>query len=162
MCQKLFALIFLGILSQGHFLQAASSTTQVVTMEIDAVNEISISGSAPTLTIDAATPGSGPTSVSSSGITYSITTNESDKKITGSIDSNMPTGTTLTANLGAPTGATSAGAVSLSTTDADLVTAISTLSETGKTLTYNFSATAAAGTLASFTRTVTFSIVDGS
>ena len=73
----------------------------------------------------------------------------------------MPSGTTLTANLAAPSGATSAGAVALSTKAADLVTGISTLNASGLAITYSLSATTAAGVVASTVKTVTLTIVNG-
>ena len=59
-------------------------------------------------------------------ITYDISNNVTNYKITGKIDSAMPTNTALKLNLTAPTncGGTSAGAVSLTATDQDLVTGI--------------------------------------
>jgi hypothetical protein len=137
---------------------AGNSTTQTVTFQVQAINEISVSGNPAPLVVNAATAGSPPNSASDSSTTYALTTNESNKKITVGIDSAMPSGTTLTITLAAPTGATSAGAVTLGTTAQNAVTGISTLNESGKTITYQFSATAAAGVVASQTRTVTLTI----
>lgn len=138
----------------------APTATQIVTMAVSAISQIAITGAAPTLTINSVSGGI--LSTSSTGITYSITTNERNKKITGSIDTTMPANTTLSVNLAAPSTAVSAGNVNLSTTAADLVTSISTLVSAGLPLTYTFSATPSAGTISSFTRTVTFTVVDGS
>ena len=140
---------------------AGSTATQTVTFEVQAINEISVSGNPGAMTINTATAGSAPTSVSDSSTTYAITTNESNRKITAAIDLAMPSGVTLTANLTAPTGATSAGAVTLGTVAADVVTGITTLNESAKTITYNLSATAAAGTVASTSRTVTYTVTAG-
>mgnify|MGYP007089160183 CR=1 FL=1 len=139
----------------------SDTATQIVTMSTSAINELAISGSAPTLSISTAVAGAAPTSSASSSITYAITTNETSKKITGAINTNMPSGTTLSINLAAPSGASSLGNTSLSTTVADLVTGISTLNESGLSIDYTFAATAAAGVIASFTKTVTLTIVDG-
>ena len=101
---------------------AAQTATQTVTLQVDAINQISVAGT-PSITITAAVAGGAPTSATSSGNTWAVTTNQTGAKITASIASNMPTGLTLSANLGAPTGATSAGLKSLSTVAVDVVIA---------------------------------------
>ena len=140
---------------------AATSATQTVTYAVSAINAITVSGNPAALTVNAATAGSAPTSVSDATTTYAITTNETGKKITGATNTDMPAGLTLTVNLVAPTGGSSAGATSLSSIAADLVTGITTLNESGKTITYNLSATSAAGVVGSASKTVTLTIVDG-
>lgn len=134
--------------------------TQTVTFEIQAINEISVSGDPGDLVINSATAGSQPNSDSDNTTTYSITTNQGSKKITGKIDSAMPANTTLRINLVAPTGASSQGNVTLTTTDANLVTNISQVAESGLTITYTFSATVSAGVLSSDSRTVTLTLTD--
>ncbi|MCC4114223.1 hypothetical protein LLG90_02545 [Aromatoleum toluclasticum] len=140
---------------------AADTATQTVTYEVTAINELSVSGNPGALTISAATAGSAPTSVSDATTTYAITTNQSTRKITAAINTAMPNYVTLKANLAAPTGATSAGAVTLGTVAVDAVTGISTLNESAKTITYSLEATAAAGVVTSASKTVTFTIVAG-
>ncbi|MBV9110969.1 MAG: hypothetical protein JO306_16290 [Gemmatimonadetes bacterium] len=138
----------------------AQSNTQDVSLEVQAINQISFTGS-PSLVISTATAGSAPTSATANA-TYAITTNESNKKVTAQIDTDVPTGVTLSASLAAPSGATSAGAVSLSTVAQDVVTSISNVNASGLNVTYTLSATAAAGVVPSTTRTVTYTIVAGS
>lgn len=138
---------------------AAAQATQTASYEVQAINQISVAGS-PSLTINTATAGSAPTAVTA-GATYAITTNETNRKITAGLDAAMPDGVSLSMSLAAPTGATSAGAVTLLTTAQDVVTAISTLNESGLSITYGLSATAAAGVVAAGTRTVTFTITAG-
>ena len=138
---------------------AAQTATQSVSYEVQAINQISVTGS-PSLVISTATAGSAPTSASASG-SYAITTNETGKKITAQIDSDMPTGVTLTVNLAAPGGGTSAGAVVLSTTPVDAVTGISTVSQSGLSVGYGLSATVAAGVVPAGSRTVTYTITVG-
>lgn len=153
----IFGLLF-GITAMT---MAASSTTQVVTFEVKAINEISVSGGA-TVTVDTATAGSDPTDGTDATTTYNITTNESNKKITGEITTggNMPTGLTLTANLTPPPGA-SASTKSLSSgTAEDLVTGITQVKGSSLGITYTLSATLAAGVVASDTRTVTLTLTD--
>ena len=140
---------------------SAQTATQTVTMQVDAINLISVAGT-PSLTISAAVAGGAPTSVTSTGNTWAITTNQSNAKITASIPTAMPSGVTLSANMGAPAGSgTSAGYQTLGTSAVDLVTGITKLNETGLSLSYKLDATAAAGTLSSTTRVVTFTITGG-
>ena len=148
-----------GILSLNTF--AGPTATQTVTYEVTAINELAVSAATASLTVNAATSGSAPTAVTDATTSYSITTNETNRKITGAIDSNMPSGVTLSVTLAAPTGATSAGKQALSTSAADLVTSIATINETGKTITYELAATAAAGVVASASKTVTLTITAG-
>jgi len=140
----------------------ADSDTQTVTYEVQAINEIAVSGDPGALIVSTATAGSEPDEVTDATTTYDITTNGTGKKITGAIDTAMPANTTLKINLAAPTGGTSAGDVALTVVAADLVTGITTLAETAKTITYKFSATVAAGVVASASKTVTLTIADGS
>lgn len=140
---------------------AASSTTQTVTYSVSAINELSVSGNPGAMTVSTSTAGSAPDAVSDATSTYAITTNESTRKITAAIDSAMPDGVTLTVSLAAPTGGTSAGAVTLGTVAGDAVTGITKLNESGKTITYNLSATSAAGVITSASKTVTLTIVSG-
>jgi DNA-binding response OmpR family regulator len=138
---------------------SAQSATQSVAYQVNAINQIAVTGT-PTLTITTATAGSAPSSVTSTGHTWAVTTNQTGAKITASIPSNMPAGVTLSANLGAPAGATSAGLMPLTTVAADLVTGITKLAATGLTVTYQLDATAAAG-VQTGTRVVTYTITGG-
>lgn len=138
---------------------ASAQATQDVTFEVQAINQIAFTGS-PSLVVSTATAGSAPTSVTA-GATYAITTNQTNRKVTAQINSAMPSGVTLTVSLAAPTGGSSAGAVSLGTTAQDVVTGVSTVNQSGLSVTYTLSATAAAGVVASGTRTVTYTITAG-
>src|ERR1051326_8299677 len=91
---------------------AAETATQTVTLQSDAINQVAVTGT-PSLTITAAVAGGAPTSVTSSGNTWAVTTNQTGAKITASIGSAMPTGVTLSANLSAPSGGTSVGLTAL-------------------------------------------------
>jgi hypothetical protein len=153
-------LIMTGLLTLAAALSAKAQTaTQTVGYQVDAINQIAVTGS-PTLTINTAVAGNAPTSASSSGNTWAVTTNQSGAKVTASIPTAMPAGVTLKAAMGAPAGATSAGAVALSATPADLVTGITKLNATALSLTYTLDATAAAG-VQSGTKVVTFTITGG-
>ena len=138
----------------------AQTATQTVTFQVDAINQIAVAGT-PTLTISAAVAGGAPTSVTSTGNTWAVTTNQTGAKVTASIASAMPAGVTLSANMAAPSGGTSAGYMDLGTTAVDLVTGITKLNASGLSLSYKLDATTAAGTLSSTTRVVTFTITGG-
>lgn len=140
---------------------AADNVNQTVTYQVTAINEISVSGNPAALVINSATAGSEPDDASDNSTSYSITTNESSKKITGAVNTAMPSNTSLKVTLTAPTGGTSAGEVTLSTSAQDLVTGISTLAESGKTISYVFSATTSAGVVSSASKTVTLTVADG-
>ena len=137
---------------------AATTATQTVTYEVTAINSITASGDPGALTINAAVAGSPPTAVTDATTTYAVTTNQSAIKVTGSINTAMPANVTLKVTLVAPTGATSAGAVTLGIVAANLVTGIATLNESALTITYELSATATAGVVASASKTVTLTI----
>jgi hypothetical protein len=146
--------LFLGASSAA----AAQTATQTVTFQVDAINQIAFAGS-PSLVINTATAGSNPTSANAAG-TWAVTTNQTNQKITASIGSAMPAGLTLNVMLTAPAGATSFGG-NLSTTAVDLVTGIAQLAQNGLAVSYTLSATPAAGVVASTTRTVTYTITNG-
>jgi hypothetical protein len=137
---------------------AAAQAQQTVTFEVQAINEIAVSGDPAPLVITAATAGQQPASVSDNSTTYSITTNESGKSIQAALDAAMPPGLTLTIQLAAPTGASSVGPVDLTTTAQNLVTGVSTVAESGLGITYTLSATLSAGAVPQQTRTVTLTI----
>jgi hypothetical protein len=149
------------VLGLSSLALAGSTATQSVTYEVQAINEISVSGDPDSLIINTATAGSEPNDATDNSTTYAITTNGSNKKITGAIDTAMPSNVTLKINLTAPTGGTSVGPVVLSATAADLVTEISTVAESGKTIAYTLTATVGAGVVASASKTVTLTIADG-
>lgn len=138
----------------------AQTATQTVTIEVTAINQMAFTGS-PSLVISTATAGSAPSDATASA-SWAITTNGADQKITARISSVMPSGTSLSVELDAPSGASSAGAVVLGTTDLDVVTNVDGVAQSGLGVTYTLSATTAAGVVASQSRTVTYTITSGS
>lgn len=138
---------------------ASAQATQSVSFQVDAINQIAFSGS-PSLVINTATAGSNPTSATAAA-SWAVTTNQTGAKITASIGSAMPAGLTLSVNLSAPTGGTSAGAQALGTTAVDVVTGITKLAEGSLGVSYSLSATPAAGVVSSTSRTVTYTITGG-
>jgi uncharacterized cupredoxin-like copper-binding protein len=137
----------------------AQSTTQTVTAVVETINDIAVTGT-PTLTVTSDGAGNAPKTATDSSSSYAITTNETDKKITVNLDTAMRAETTLTINMSAPSGATSAGTVTLLATPVDAVTGISSLNQSGLEITYTFDATSKAAA-DSETKTVTFTIADG-
>ena len=140
---------------------ASAQVTQDVTIAVNAISQIAVTGGAQSLTISTATAGSGLNSASST-VSWAVTTNQTNQKITASVNSALPAGVTLSVSLQAPTaGGMSTGPNALSTSAADVVTGISTVAEGGIPLTYTLSALPTAGVVASTTRTVTYTITAG-
>jgi opacity protein-like surface antigen len=137
----------------------AQSATQDITISVQAINKIAISGGAHTMTINTATAGQAPDDVVWS-TSWDITTNQTGSKVVAAIGSDMPSGVTLKVNMAEPTNATSAGDVSLTSTPQELVTGISKLNESALGITYTASATALAG-VQTVARTVTYTITGG-
>jgi hypothetical protein len=140
---------------------AAQTAQQTVTVVVQEINALSVSNSAVSLTINAAsTAGQEPDAVTNNATTYSLTTNGENKKITAELDSEFSTGITLEASLAAPSGSgTSAGLLPLSTSAQNLVTGLTRVKGTGLTITYSASATVAAAPNGSGeARTVVFTI----
>jgi hypothetical protein len=138
----------------------AQSTTQTVSFSISAINQIAFVG-APSLTVTAAAPGAGPSSVTDATATWAVTTNQSGAKITASIPAVMPAGLTLSSSLAPPAGAASAGFQALTTVAVDLVTGITKVAQGLMVVTYRLDATPAAGVVSSGTRIVTYTITGG-
>ena len=157
---KAYRFLVLLVLAVGAPSAASGqSATQVVTFQVDAINQIAFTGS-PSLVINAAAAGADPSAATATA-TWAVTTNQTGAKITASIGSAMPAGVTMTVNLAAPAGASSAGAVSLGTTAVDVVTGITKTAQGALSVGYSLTATAAAGVVASTTRTVTYTITGG-
>lgn len=140
---------------------AGNTAEQVITYEVQAINELSVSSGTVSLTVNSATAGQAPNVATNTATSYAITTNESGRKITGALNSDMPAGVTLSATLAAPNGASSTGKQALSSEPIDLVTGISTLNESGKGISYELAATSAAGVVPSASKTVTLTITAG-
>lgn len=153
--------VAIGLAFSANSWAADDTATQTVGYEVQEIALIDVSGSPAAMTITAAPAGQAPTPATDATTTYSITNNAGtdSKKITAAINTDMPTGVTLEVELGAPTGAT-ATKQALSSAPANVVTGIDNVSETGKSITYTLSATAAAGKVTSANKTVTFTITN--
>ncbi|MFH1453613.1 MAG: hypothetical protein ABIH00_06505 [Armatimonadota bacterium] len=158
MKKVLIALIAIVFMATAAF--AGTTDTQTVYYEIDAINEI-VMGSDTTLTVNAANAGSEPTMKTSTTLYYSVTTNETGKKITGSINANMPSGTTLNAYMAeAPGNGETLGEIALSTTAADLVSSFEKTVDANMNYFMELISTVAAGLPADGSRVVTFTLTD--
>jgi len=133
--------------------------SQSVTVSVQEINELSISSDV-TLTIMSATPGSGPIPATDASATYNITTNGTNKKLVGSLDSNFPTGISLKLLIQAP-GAASSSEQTLSNVAADLTTGFGRVAATDLTVSYTAEATIdVAPNGAGVSRTVTLTLMD--
>lgn len=152
---KFFSLLAIGgALLGSSFLSASNTAIVTVTFNILAENDIFFSGNPGTFNL---TPGNSPQTDNST--TYTVTTNQTNQTITGEIGAALASGVSLSVDLTAPTGATSNGLTSLSTTPANLVTGITTLNESGLGVIYSMSVTPAAATGGPFTSTITYTIL---
>ena len=157
---SVFAPVLALTIGFSSTLASAQTATQTVTFAVTAINQISATGS-PSLTVTTATAGNQPAAATDASSTWAVTTNQTGAKISASIPTPMPAGLTLSVNLAAPSGAASSGLTALGTTAVDLVTTITKVAQLGMTATYELTATAAAGVVASSTRVVTYTIAGG-
>lgn len=120
---------------------------------------LSISGNPSPFTITSATAGQNPSPVVNNSTTYTVNTLTVIRSITGSLNTNMPSGVTLSVQLQASTGATSSGSVAMSTVANTLVSNIKKNTvQAGLTITYTFAATAAASPVTNGTKTLTLTL----
>lgn len=162
MKQTVWVLALAALLGSGAW--AASSDTCTINYEVQAINELNIVAGSVTLTVSTATAGAQPDQASAS-TTYEITNNTGaagatpTDKITGAINTDMPASTTLKVTAGATTAGTSAGAVTLSSVAADLVTGVANVAQTALSLGFTLDATVSAGVVGSASKTFTMTIV---
>jgi hypothetical protein len=153
------AALAIAAAAPAHAQAQPQSTTQSVSFAVNAINQISFTGS-PSLTIATLPTGGGSTTATDATSTWAITSNQTGSKVTGSLSAAMPSNLTLAVQLGAPTGATSTGMTTLTTAPVDLVTGISNAASSGLAVTYHLTATAAAAP-GSGTRVVTYTVSGG-
>jgi hypothetical protein len=154
--------LFAGMTSAAF----AQSDNHTVTVEIQAINQVAITGDV-ALTISTATAGQAPDDATGQ-TTYAFTSNDTGgaTRITASTNVDPTSlgsggaGITLSVAAAAPGTGNSLGTVALNTGAVDVVNNINAVSASGLTLDYTLSATAAAGQLASTALTVTYTIVN--
>jgi hypothetical protein len=118
---------------------------------------LSVTG-APSLTITTGTPGTGLTPASDGGSGYTVTTVAANQKLVARLEAPLPPGVTLQVQLSGPT---SAGPVTLTTSDQPVLGAIATPDSYSGTVTYTLTATVSAGPVATIAPAVRYSLVAG-
>ncbi|MFH1453869.1 MAG: hypothetical protein ABIH00_07805 [Armatimonadota bacterium] len=159
MKKLLIALVVIVFLAGAAF--AASTDTQTVYYEIDAINEIDLDVGSLTLTVDSvAQAGYQPASDVTDWMLYGITTNSTGKKITGSINANVPSNCQLEVLLEAPSNAVSTGLKNLYFQATNLVTSIETVAEGDVRYRFYWHANVEAGLPPDGSRVVTYTLTD--
>jgi ABC-type glycerol-3-phosphate transport system substrate-binding protein len=125
-------------------LTASNIASHSVTVHVDAINEVAITGGDITLTVNSAMAGSQPDHATNANCHLQWTTNEVGKKITVETDQATQTFTLQVLATGI-SGGTAAPVVTITDTPADFVTAIATTIGDCR-LAYTAIATAAEGT----------------
>lgn len=159
--QLVSAVLSLCLLALGSGVASAQTNTDTntVTFSVSQVSLVDISGDV-TLAVTTGTVGSGLTS-GTAATSYAITNNfiASGVKITGSLNTAMPTGTTLKLAVTAPGSGTTTGVVTLTTAAQDLVTGIGAINATGVAMNFTLEALVTAGVIASQAKTLTLTLV---
>jgi hypothetical protein len=138
---------------------ADNIANHTVTVQVDVINELEITGGNITLTVSTATAGQDPDDATNNACGLQWTTNEATKKITVATDQNAPNFTLKVVASGV-SGGTAAAEVTLDdTSDQDFVTGISTTLGSC-TVNYTAQATAAQGN-GSVVHTVTYTLTAG-
>lgn len=124
------------------------------------LDSIAVSGNPGVFTFAIPAAGSQPTALVDTSTTYSASTLSIARKITGQLNTNMPTGMTLAVQFQAPLIGTSQGSVTMTTTPADLVTGMILLTlQSGLQITYTMTATLQAAPVTNGTVTVTYTLL---
>ena len=154
-----FIILLTVAISAPVFAQA--SATQVLTLEVKAVNKIAVTGNPMPLVINDIPAGLESATVSDYSTKYDVTTNMENMKIAASINSALPDGMQLMLDLGSQQGSiTGMVDVSNATTPVNVVTGIQRGSDAGQTIGYVFKAFASAGMMSSDARVVTLTITE--
>jgi hypothetical protein len=123
---------------------ASNIASHSVTVHVDAINEVAITGGDITLTVNSAMAGSQPDHATNANCHLQWTTNEAGKKITVESDQASPT-FTLQVEATGVSGGTAASVVTITDSPTDFVTGIATTIGNCR-LSYTAIATAAEGT----------------
>jgi hypothetical protein len=145
----------------GSGVASAQADSNTVTYTISPVTLIDIAADV-NLTIDSVNSIGGGLANDTDSTTYAITNNAGAKKLVGKLNTAMPANTTLSLQVAAPTGAASAGAVTLTNSNQDLVTGIGAVNESGVSIVFTLSATVNAQLVNAGTKTLTLTLVDES
>ncbi len=139
---------------------ANGNTSQNVTFSVQAVNEIALAGDLNITNEKTVTVHSQTVKIIDATSTYRITTNEEHKKITGVLNTVLPKDSDLLISLEAPSGALSAGGVSLKSTPVDLVTGVSKVAESQKIIRYTYTTPADVQITAPLSQMITLTITN--
>ena len=148
------AVLLIGI---AGIAAAANNDAHQVTVTVNAINELALTGGDITLTINSATAGSDPDDDTDVTCALDWTSNETGKKITV-VSSLVTQNFTLKVLATGVTGGTAAGQKTITDSAQDFVTGVAETTG-GCTLSYTASATAAQGTGSDVHTTVTYTIV---
>ena len=110
------------------------STT--VYFQVDAIDELTVSGDPGTLVVSTATAGFNPDIDTDSTTTYALTTNGTSSVVTASMDVALTNNNLLYLTLTAPATGISVGPLALTTSAQNLVTGITPVAESPMTITY--------------------------
>jgi hypothetical protein len=153
--KKIFGMaVLVSVLWTTNLAMAEDAVQQTITVRVDAINEVSVNGELNTLVI------SSQKGSAANNATWAVTTNETNKRLVGSIDADMPPGVTLSMELEAPSKALGNGPVVLSTTPQDLVTGISRVAEANLKVDYTLS-TERGSRVERWQRVLTLTLTDG-
>ena len=142
-----------------HLLRAVVAAALVIGAREARAQLFAVSGSPPPLVVGTATAGFTPLASTDNSTTYTIFAyGRGNQKVTAQLSAAMPAGVTLKVQLAAPGNATSLGLVALSTVAQDVVTGVNNNLNT-RSITYELSATLAAGVVARQSRTVTLTLI---
>jgi len=131
-----FGLALLLVFTMSSLVLAGNIAQQKITYQIDPINEISINGGSNALAISFDKD-----SQNSSGTAnWAISTNETNKRVVGILDADLPPGVELYVELEAPKASLSNGSVSLSTNPQDLVTGINRVAQDNLKIGYKLTA----------------------
>ncbi len=140
---------------------ASETGTLTIYYAVMAINEIDVNASTVELNVQTAPAGADfvPVIFETS---YNLTTNcpSNSKKISASIDSDMPNGIKFEVNAIAPQGASSLGYRELGAISSDLVEGIDATASANIPLTFKLTASVSAGNVISGSRTVTITIAN--
>lgn len=137
---------------------AGNNATVVVSFKVTPISSIEVSGGPQLLEVFPHTTGDGTYEARDGSTTYSFYTNEKRRVITGAVDQPTPDHTKLQVQLAAPSGGSSAGDVTLSTTPRVLVSGVGKERGTNLPIIYTFSATKEAGKVPLTRRTIVYTI----
>ncbi len=153
--KRFFSLaVLLSVFWTINLAMAGNTAQQIITLRVDVINEVSVNGDLNPLVISSQKGGA------TNNATWAVTTNETNKRVVGSIDADMPPGVTLYIELEAPNKAFSNGPVVLSATPQDLVTGISRVAKDNLKVVYTLFAETDTS-VKQWQRVLTLTLTDG-